>query len=199
MNLVTSNNFCKKLRSCGRNPCDSISLWDNRFLQMNEARIKLSGELSNSAGFYGQYHSPPTRQHYGGDGWTLADIRKRGGPFGKAERQNTHTGDYARAPARATCSDDAYAGPRQSARVRRVSQLLDCDESQVRRLVADGELEGHRVGKRGIRIFLASVLEYQQRQTMPRRLSPPQAVSRRKASSFAHRAAMAELRRDGIL
>jgi excisionase family DNA binding protein len=51
---------------------------------------------------------------------------------------------------------------RSSARVATVAKLLDCDQSQVRRFVRDGVLEAHRVGKRGLRIFLDSVAAYQE-------------------------------------
>ncbi|HWU54800.1 MAG TPA: helix-turn-helix domain-containing protein, partial [Rhizomicrobium sp.] len=51
--------------------------------------------------------------------------------------------------------------PRPSARVKTVAKLLEIDASQVRRMVADGSLEAHRIGKRGIRIFLDSVQAWQ--------------------------------------
>ena len=63
--------------------------------------------------------------------------------------------------ARPALSADPSARVRQSGRVATVAQLLDCDESTVRRMVTSGFFETHRVGKRGIRIFLDSVAEYQ--------------------------------------
>lgn len=61
--------------------------------------------------------------------------------------------------------------------------------SQVRRLVAAGELEGHRIGKRGIRIYEDSLDEYRRRNAtgpgpsaktppLPRRQSGPTAAAR---------------------
>ena len=46
------------------------------------------------------------------------------------------------------------AGVRPSARISTVAQLLDLDQTQVRRLVDTGQLQAHRIGKRGIRVFL---------------------------------------------
>lgn len=43
---------------------------------------------------------------------------------------------------------------RRSMPVATVARMLDCDTSHVRRLVNSGALEAHRVGKRGLRIFL---------------------------------------------
>lgn len=91
------------------------------------------------------------------------------------------------------------AGPqfRQSARVARVAVLLDCDESQIRRLIYNGSLEAHRQGKRGVRVYLDSVEAYRARQRITVPLRPaelPSAPSPTPASKVAHRTAMAELR-----
>jgi excisionase family DNA binding protein len=56
--------------------------------------------------------------------------------------------------------------PRQSLKVERVAQLLDCDQSYVRKLVRKGYLESYRVGKRGVRIFVDSIFAYQQGKTI---------------------------------
>jgi len=80
-------------------------------------------------------------------------------------------------------------GLRRSVRVVRVAEALDMPASQVRRLVAAGELEGHRVGKRGIRIYEDSLDEYRRRNATgpgpattrpppPRRQSGPTAAAR---------------------
>jgi len=101
--------------------------------------------------------------------------------------------------ARPALSADPSALVRQSARVATVAQLLDCDESTVRRMVASGSFETHRVGKRGIRIFLDSVAEYQAAKS--KLATPPiknQKV-RAKAPRAAHAAAVAALRESGIL
>lgn len=89
---------------------------------------------------------------------------------------------------------DPTSTPRPSARVSTVVGLLDCDASQVRRLVADGELEAHTIGKRGVRIYLDSVADYQARQVRPAERSPKKAAPDRvRASTAAHRSAMAYL------
>jgi excisionase family DNA binding protein len=98
------------------------------------------------------------------------------------------------------------AEERPSRRVKTVAEMLDADESQVRRLVDTGELEAHVIGKRGIRIYLDSVADYQARQTRTARARPadeaqgaPRRVRPAAASTAAHRAAKARLRAEGIL
>ncbi len=92
---------------------------------------------------------------------------------------------------------------RASARVATVAQLLDCHESDVRRLVLQGELECHRKGIRGIRIFLDSVRDYQDRQASPRqRCAAPLVHSRKhpsRASAAGFRSAMAGLAAKGLI
>lgn len=64
---------------------------------------------------------------------------------------------------------------RQSIRLQRAAALLDCDPSHVRQLLKAGHLEGHRIGKRGIRIYVDSLRAYQE--------ARPLAVSRQAAGS----------------
>ena len=73
------------------------------------------------------------------------------------------------------------------------------DEAQVRKLVHAGELEGHRAGKRGIRVYEDSVDEYRRRQ----HLGPTQAKAtpqpkRRQGPSAASLEALASLRDMGV-
>jgi excisionase family DNA binding protein len=56
---------------------------------------------------------------------------------------------------------DATPRPRQSVKVATVAAMLECDDSTVRRLVRDGQLQAHRTGKRGIRVYLDGVATYQ--------------------------------------
>jgi hypothetical protein len=51
---------------------------------------------------------------------------------------------------------------RASVRVRTAAAALDMDESQVRRLLEAGDLEGHGHGIRGVRIFVDSIRAYQE-------------------------------------
>jgi excisionase family DNA binding protein len=95
----------------------------------------------------------------------------------------------------------AIAAERASARVKHVAALLDCDESQVRRLIESGELEAHRIGKRGVRVYMDSVDTYRERRAIiavgaPTRYRKP-LIS--KATRLATAAAMADLRADGIV
>lgn len=93
--------------------------------------------------------------------------------------------------------------PRPSARVARVAELLDCDESDIRRLIRCGQLEAHGKGVRGVRVFLDSVRDYQDRRAIDAisgPAAPPKAKSRRTAASTAaYRAAMAGLKAKGIV
>lgn len=65
---------------------------------------------------------------------------------------------------RPAINDDAAgvpSAPRKSVRVATVAETLECDASEVRRMVRQGELEAHRKGKRGIRVYEDSVAAYQ--------------------------------------
>lgn len=95
--------------------------------------------------------------------------------------------------------------PRASARVGAVADMLDCDHSQIRRLVRDGALESFTIGKRGVRIYLDSVAAYQERQARPVTGRPAaegkarEKAGRRRASTAAHASAMAELQALGVI
>lgn len=83
--------------------------------------------------------------------------------------------------------------------------MLDCDHSQVRRLVREGALESFTIGKRGVRIYLDSVAAYQVRQARATTGRPAaegkarEKAGRRRASTAAHASAMAELHALGVL
>lgn len=102
---------------------------------------------------------------------------------------------------RAAITADTFV--RASARVATIAAELDMDPSQVRRLIAAGELDSYRSGKRGIRIYRDSVEAYQLRRTRPAQARaadtpgpkrPPAAASR-----AAHQAAMAALHKAGVV
>lgn len=57
---------------------------------------------------------------------------------------------------------DAPRAPQPSKRVAWVAHELDMDPREVRQLVTDGVLQGHKKGKRGIRIYVDSVAAYQE-------------------------------------
>jgi hypothetical protein len=88
---------------------------------------------------------------------------------------------------------------RPSARVANVAAVLDCDESNVRRLIDVGELQAHGLGKRGVRVFLDSVAAYQaaKHRITKRPVDNPQKP--RKTSLAAQICAENELRKSGIL
>lgn len=82
--------------------------------------------------------------------------------------------------------------------------MIEEDEREVRRMLATGELEGHRKGKRGVRVYLDSVRAWQDRRsieaTSRSRESAQVPVKRPSAASIArHQAALAGLRAKGIL
>jgi excisionase family DNA binding protein len=88
---------------------------------------------------------------------------------------------------------------RPSARVSKIAELLDCDDSQVRRLVRSGRLQSHRIGKRGLRIYLDSVVEYQEWRTNSLN---PRSEERKAARSMvrsSHKAALEKLKRRGLM
>lgn len=89
---------------------------------------------------------------------------------------------------------------RASVRVERVMELLDLDERTVRRLLDQGDLAGHGIGKRGIRVYLDSIRAYQEARTITaKHLSRKEKSVRSAASRASHTVAEAALRKSGIL
>ncbi len=93
----------------------------------------------------------------------------------------------------AASPDDA---PRASAKLETVAVMLDCDPSTVRKLLARGLIEGHRIGSRSIRVYVDSIRAYQERSRMGGE-SMAAGPARRRATT-AHREAVAFLRQHGI-
>ncbi len=94
-----------------------------------------------------------------------------------------------------------------SCTVKDAASLLSMPTSEVYQAVHAGDLRGHRVGKRGIRIYVRSIAEYQEsRSIAPRRQrtsspSKPVAASEvpTKAPSSNHREALAFLHGLGVI
>lgn len=88
---------------------------------------------------------------------------------------------------------------RRSVRVAKVAEALDMEEARVRKLLKDGQLQGHRIGKRGIRIYVDSVEELQRRTALgiPPDPKPSRQRMKRGPSADAYQA-MAHLRRLGV-
>lgn len=99
-------------------------------------------------------------------------------------------------------SPESMVQVRPSARVAVVARLLDCHATDIRRLIDSGELEAHRKGVRGIRVFLDSVQKYQERRVcLPkaaRALVKPTAA-RKSLSRTAHRDALNCLKAKGLI
>jgi excisionase family DNA binding protein len=88
---------------------------------------------------------------------------------------------------------------RPSARVSKIAELLDCDESQVRRLVRSGQLQSHRIGKRGLRIYLDSVVEYQEWRASSQNSRREERKAARSMVRSSHKAAIEKLKRRGLM
>ena len=96
------------------------------------------------------------------------------------------------------------AMPRESRRVKTVAKILECDEGEIRRLIDQGEIEAHHIGRRGIRVYLDSVAAYQAGhprlpKTKRDRERVAQKTKARQVDNRAHLEAMAELRRCGLI
>jgi hypothetical protein len=93
---------------------------------------------------------------------------------------------------------------RPSAKVATIARKLEQDPGQIRRMVARGDLEAHRTGICGIRIFLDSVVAWQQSNPVKANKSAgitsaeaPKPPSR--ATQAAHRQAVAHLQNLGLV
>lgn len=99
-------------------------------------------------------------------------------------------------------ASDPAALPRPSARVATVAKILECDPSDVRRMIRKGDLEAHVKGVRGVRVFLDSVADYQARLTIKpsaERTVIHKSKPRSAPSTAAFRAAMAGAKAKGIV
>lgn len=98
---------------------------------------------------------------------------------------------------------ESLHGQRPSARPAVAAQLLDTHVSVIYKLVQSGELEGHGLGQRGVRVYLDSIRSYQERNRLGKHSPSPQ--DRQKASKIkpwrghAQKEAEAYLRDAGVL
>jgi excisionase family DNA binding protein len=91
---------------------------------------------------------------------------------------------------------------RPSARVGTVARLLDDDPSQIRRMIRRGQLEAHREGKRGVRVYLDSVEAWQKANSIcpvSAPVAPAAPAEPSRASRAAHGQAMTHLRALGVV
>jgi excisionase family DNA binding protein len=91
-------------------------------------------------------------------------------------------------------------GIRRSIRVRTAAVILDCDETQIRALLRSGQVEGHRIGTRGVRVYLDSLDAYRERRAIVPAVADN--MERKRGAvrqSAAHREAMAQAKEWGIL
>ena len=96
--------------------------------------------------------------------------------------------------------DESLHGLERSIRVSTAAFMLDADESHVRKLLKAGELEGHRFGKRGVRIFVASIEAYRERNRIaPSQPAPMLRPKKHVRPNAAHLEALATLREWGVL
>jgi excisionase family DNA binding protein len=88
---------------------------------------------------------------------------------------------------------DGIAFPGRSIRLTDAAQVMSCSTTTIRRLLAAGELQGHTVG-RAVRVYLASIEEYQRGRAIERRHEPiKQPTTRRGRATAAHHEACATL------
>jgi len=97
------------------------------------------------------------------------------------------------------------AATRRSVSVRGAAQILACDDKTIRALLAQGNLEGHRLGKRGVRLFLDSLDRYRERNLItPEGTSDASGLAEQsgttgRRATAAHREALTSLRELGLL
>lgn len=87
----------------------------------------------------------------------------------------------------------------QAVRIKTAAELLDCEETIIRRLLKKGELRGFKLG-RGVRVLVQSIEDYQQRQALPLPDEPPPPKPRRttRRETIEQQKAMEYLRSLGI-
>jgi excisionase family DNA binding protein len=96
----------------------------------------------------------------------------------------------------------AMPGTRPSLRPDQAAQILQADVSTIYRLIRAGDIEAHRLGKRGVRPFVDSVRAYQEGQKIlpAGQKNTTAGVEPVKAwRGPAHREAEAWLRAQGVL
>ena len=89
----------------------------------------------------------------------------------------------------------------RSVRVTTAATILDCHPCQVRKLLAAGELRGHRIGKRGVRVYVWSIEAYQRGRALGNEDAKPgggRPQGRRRRSASLEEA-LAHLRAIGVL
>lgn len=95
---------------------------------------------------------------------------------------------------------ESLHGLERSVRVGTAAAMLDADPSHVRKLLKAGELEGHTLGKRGVRIFVASIEAYRERGRIAAGQRAPAPRPKRQAPPSAeHLEALAFLQQAGLL
>lgn len=90
---------------------------------------------------------------------------------------------------------------RPSVRIATAAQIIDVDIATAYRLAYAGVIEGHRIGKRGIRIFLDSLRAYQEENPIAKKPLKTQAsdAPKQKWQRPEHWQSMAFLQQSGVL
>jgi hypothetical protein len=85
----------------------------------------------------------------------------------------------------------------RSVQVKVAAAMMDCDPTTVRKLLKDGLLAGHKIGTRGVRIYLASIRDYQNSTEIEpkktRAAAPRRSAAKPTASHFEAMAFLREL------
>ena len=95
-----------------------------------------------------------------------------------------------------------YPEVERAVTVKVAAELMGADESTIRKLVVAGELRGYRLGKRGVRIFVSSIQDYQKRQAIVsapvrKAMASPSAMRRQRRKEYEE--AMRQFRELGII
>lgn len=91
-------------------------------------------------------------------------------------------------------------GVERSITVEEAASVMGADVSTVRKLMRAEELRGYRLGKRGVRVYVSSIREYQERQGLQGAGKAPKAAPvRKRTPTPAHREAVAQLAALGIM
>lgn len=88
----------------------------------------------------------------------------------------------------------------QAVRIKTAAELLDCEETIIRRLLRKGELRGFKLG-RAVRVLLQSIEDYQQRQSLspPQEPLPPKPRQKAWRDTIEQQKAMEFLRKAGVV
>lgn len=95
---------------------------------------------------------------------------------------------------------DPASLPRRSLTIAAAAELLSVDRSTVRKWLRSGEIEGHRIGRRALRVYADSIEDYRSEHAIAGRAGTPSRCQPKRAPRLtaAHREAEAFLQSLGV-